>query len=265
MIFFFKVNMKSQSIPFTSSVHITSLMVNNSSVLIEKTCLCIICFPVGMAFLQLTSIWWLGQDILKSKAIGDEGVTSPLYFSHSLLSFSLKYITILKLAAISSSCRLSKIFDISMTVRIVSIKTYNDAYQLTWQVFWIQALLCASSHLKWFTSALAYVQRQQFNSPEVVLTIWSDNTFIKKYSYLRCQNKCLHELPHGLHVIGQLAQHLHHHSLVQSGMSIHMPDLSVTITEAQSHHLLMDFLFRKKKLHLATAPNKKQQNSQHLY
>lgn len=78
------------------------------------------------------------------------------------------------------------------------------------------------------------------------LLISSDNTFVKKPSYLRCQNKCLHELPHGLHVIGELPQNLHHHSLVQGGMSIDVPDLSVTITEAESHHLLMDFLFKRK-------------------
>lgn len=62
--------------------------------------------------------------------------------------------------------------------------------------------------------------------------------------YLWRQHKGLHELPHGLHVVGQLSHHLHHNPLIQSGMSIHMPDFSVAVTEAQSHHLFMNFLSR---------------------
>lgn len=61
---------------------------------------------------------------------------------------------------------------------------------------------------------------------------------------LRCQHKGLHELPHGLHVVGQLAHHLHHHALVQGGVGVHVPDLGVTVAETQSHHPLMDLLQR---------------------
>lgn len=63
---------------------------------------------------------------------------------------------------------------------------------------------------------------------------WSTN--------LGCQHKGLHELPHGLHVVGQLAHHLHHHALVQGGVSVHVPNLGVTIPETQSHHPLMNLL-----------------------
>lgn len=59
---------------------------------------------------------------------------------------------------------------------------------------------------------------------------------------LRSQNEGLHELPHRLHVVGQLAHHLHHHALVQGGVGVHVPDLSVAVAEAQSHHPLVDLL-----------------------
>lgn len=61
-------------------------------------------------------------------------------------------------------------------------------------------------------------------------------------THLRRQHEGLHELPHRLHVVGQLAHHLHHHALVQGRMGIHVPDLGVTIAETQSHHPLMDLL-----------------------
>lgn len=59
------------------------------------------------------------------------------------------------------------------------------------------------------------------------------------------QHEGLHELPHGLHVVGQLAHHLHHHALVQGGVGVHVPDLGVTVPEAQSHHSLVDLLQRE--------------------
>lgn len=70
---------------------------------------------------------------------------------------------------------------------------------------------------------------------------------------LRRQHEGLHELPHGLHVVGQLAHHLHHHALVQGGVGVHVPDLGVTIAEAQSHHPLMDLLQRKRRFSLLLA------------
>lgn len=59
---------------------------------------------------------------------------------------------------------------------------------------------------------------------------------------LRSQDEGLHELPHGLHVVGQLAHHLHHHALVQGGVGVHVPDLGVAVAEAQGHHPLVDLL-----------------------
>lgn len=59
---------------------------------------------------------------------------------------------------------------------------------------------------------------------------------------LRCQDKGLHELPHGLHVVGQLAHHLHHDALGEGGVGVHVADLGVAVAEVQSHHLLVDFL-----------------------
>lgn len=64
--------------------------------------------------------------------------------------------------------------------------------------------------------------------------------------YLRGQHKGLHEFSHGLHVVGQLSHHLHHNPLVQSSMSINMPDFGVAVTEALRHHLFMNFLSRTK-------------------
>lgn len=68
-----------------------------------------------------------------------------------------------------------------------------------------------------------------------------------KSTHLRRQHEGLHELPHGLHVVGQLAHHLHHHALVQGGVGVHVPDLGVTIAETQSHDPLMDLLRRRRK------------------
>lgn len=65
--------------------------------------------------------------------------------------------------------------------------------------------------------------------------------------YLWGQHKGLHELPHGLHVVRQLSHHLHHNPLVQSGMSINVPDFGVAVTETQSHHFFMNFLSRTMK------------------
>lgn len=59
---------------------------------------------------------------------------------------------------------------------------------------------------------------------------------------LWCQHKGLHELPHGLHVVGQLTHHLHHDALIQGGVGVHVPDLSVAVSETQSHHPLVDLL-----------------------
>lgn len=64
--------------------------------------------------------------------------------------------------------------------------------------------------------------------------------------YLWGQHKGLHELPHGLHVVGQLSHHLHYNPLIQSGMRIDMPNFGVAVIEAQSHHLFVDFLCRTK-------------------
>lgn len=61
-------------------------------------------------------------------------------------------------------------------------------------------------------------------------------------THLGRQHKGLHELPHGLHVVGQLAHHLHHHALVQGGVGVHVADLGVAVAETQGHHPLMDFL-----------------------
>lgn len=71
------------------------------------------------------------------------------------------------------------------------------------------------------------------------------NYWQKWRTNLRCQHESLHELPHGLHVVGQLAHHLHHHTLIQGGMGINVPDLGVTVTETQSHHPLMDLLEKR--------------------
>lgn len=76
---------------------------------------------------------------------------------------------------------------------------------------------------------------------------------------LRRQHEGLHELPHGLHVVGQLAHHLHHHALVQGGVGVHVPDLGVTVAETQSHHPLMDLLHKDER-----RLNKKIQEGQNL-
>lgn len=61
-------------------------------------------------------------------------------------------------------------------------------------------------------------------------------------THLGRQHEGLHELPHGLHVVGQLAHHLHHHALVQGGVGVYVADLGVAVAETQGHHPLMDFL-----------------------
>lgn len=59
---------------------------------------------------------------------------------------------------------------------------------------------------------------------------------------LRCQYEGLHELPHGLQVVGELPHHLHHHPFVQGGVRIHVPYFGVTVPETQRHHPLVDLL-----------------------
>lgn len=52
-----------------------------------------------------------------------------------------------------------------------------------------------------------------------------------QHTHLRCQHEGLHEPAHGLHVIGELPHHLHHHTVVQGGVGIHVADLGVAILE----------------------------------
>lgn len=61
-------------------------------------------------------------------------------------------------------------------------------------------------------------------------------------THLRGKNKGLHELPHGLTIVGQLSQDLHHHSVVEGGVSVHVSDFGVAFIELQGHDLLVDFL-----------------------
>lgn len=63
-----------------------------------------------------------------------------------------------------------------------------------------------------------------------------------QWTHLGRQHKGLHELPHGLHVVRQLAHHLHHYALVQGGVGVHVADLGVAVAETQGHHPLMDLL-----------------------
>lgn len=50
-------------------------------------------------------------------------------------------------------------------------------------------------------------------------------------SYLRSKDKCLHESPQSLVVVREQPHHLDHHTIIQSGMSINMANLSVAIGE----------------------------------
>lgn len=61
-------------------------------------------------------------------------------------------------------------------------------------------------------------------------------------NHLWSKHERLHELPHGLTIVGQFSKDLHHHAVTQCGMSIHVPDLCVALTELQGHDLLVDFL-----------------------
>lgn len=50
-------------------------------------------------------------------------------------------------------------------------------------------------------------------------------------THLRREHEGLHEPAHGLHVIGELPHHLHHHTVVKGGVGVHVTDLCVAILE----------------------------------
>lgn len=52
-----------------------------------------------------------------------------------------------------------------------------------------------------------------------------------KHTHLRGEHEGLHEPAHGLHVVGELPHHLHHHPVVEGGVGVHMTDLRVAILE----------------------------------
>lgn len=64
----------------------------------------------------------------------------------------------------------------------------------------------------------------------------------RRSTHLWSEHKRLHKFPHGLTIVGQLSKDLHHHSVTQCGVGVHVPDLCVAFTELQGHHLLVDFL-----------------------
>ena len=65
---------------------------------------------------------------------------------------------------------------------------------------------------------------------------------IGRSTHLWSKHKSLHKLPHGLTIVGQFSEDLHHNSITQCGVGIHMPDFCVAFTELQGHDLLVDFL-----------------------
>lgn len=52
-----------------------------------------------------------------------------------------------------------------------------------------------------------------------------------QHTHLRSEHEGLHEPAHGLHVIGELPHHLHHHAVVEGGVGVHVTDLCVAILE----------------------------------
>merc|ERR1719320_1232516 len=56
------------------------------------------------------------------------------------------------------------------------------------------------------------------------------------------ENKGLHEPPHRLPIVRELAAHLNYHPVGQSLVGVHLPDFSMAVTEVQLHYFLMDFL-----------------------
>lgn len=47
---------------------------------------------------------------------------------------------------------------------------------------------------------------------------------------LRGQHEGLREAPHGGSAVGQLARHLHHHSVAQRGLSVHLHTITIYMT-----------------------------------
>lgn len=70
----------------------------------------------------------------------------------------------------------------------------------------------------------------------------------RERTHLWSKHKGLHELPHGLTIVGQFSQDLHHHPVAQCGMSIHVPDLCVALAKLQGHDLLVDFLREQRQI-----------------
>lgn len=63
------------------------------------------------------------------------------------------------------------------------------------------------------------------------VTLSREKALAGQHTHLRSENEGLHEPAHRLHVIGELPHHLHHHTVVEGGVGIHMTDLCVAILE----------------------------------
>ena len=59
---------------------------------------------------------------------------------------------------------------------------------------------------------------------------------------LRGEDERLHELSHGLGVVGELAQDLHDNAFVQGSVGVHLPDLGLAVAEVKLHDFLVDCL-----------------------
>ena len=59
---------------------------------------------------------------------------------------------------------------------------------------------------------------------------------------LRGQHEGLHEPSHGLAIVAQLPRHLDHHTIGQGLMAVHLSDLGMTVSEVESHDLLVYLL-----------------------